>query len=139
MNSVHLSPEAKSIGTKAIQTKAKSIGLLLSVNFPPSPLPVVIAAASLSRQGYLTRVDNMMLENINLDSVPHAACLGDIQVDGWVVINNVQGDIGSMLVPDLVGVIWLWPFTVQDHIYGCSNFGHRFCLLALWTKFMVKI
>ena len=35
-----------------------------------------------------------------------------------------------MLVPDLVGVIWLWPFTVQDHIYGRSNFGHRFCLLA---------
>ena len=44
-----------------------------------------------------------------------------------------------MLVPDLAAVIWLWPFTVQDHIYGRSNFGHRFCLLALLTKFMVKI
>ena len=69
VNSVHLSPEGKSIGTKAIQTKAKSIGLLLSVNFPPAPLPVVRAAASLSRQGFLTRVENMMLENINLDIV----------------------------------------------------------------------
>ena len=38
-----------------------------------------------------------------------------------------------MLVPDLAGVIWLWPFTALDHIYGRSNFGHRFCLLALWT------
>ena len=31
-----------------------------------------------------------------------------------------------MLVPDLAGVIWLWPFTVQDHIYGRSNFGQIF-------------
>ena len=23
-----------------------------------------------------------------------------------------------MLVPDLAAVIWLWPFTVQDHIYA---------------------
>ena len=36
-----------------------------------------------------------------------------------------------MLVPDLAAVNWLWPFIVQDQIYGRSNFGHRFCLLAL--------
>ena len=107
MNSVHLSPEAKSIGTKAIQTKAKSIGLLLSVNFPPSPLAVVRAAASLSRQGYLTRVDNMRLENINLDSVPHAACLGDIQVDDWVRIDKVQGDIGSIVGKIKCSRLWI--------------------------------
>ena len=39
----------------------------------------------------------MRLENINLDSVPHAACLGDIQVNGVVWIDNVQGDIGSII------------------------------------------
>ena len=55
MNSVHLSPEAKSIGTKAIQTKAKSIGTMLSPigpnwpSFSPTPLPVARAAASLSK------------------------------------------------------------------------------------------
>ena len=107
VNSVHLSPEGKSIGTKAIQTKAKSIGLLLSVNFPPAPLPVVRAAASLSRQGYLTRMENMMLENINLDSVPHAACLGDIQADDRVMINKVQGDIASVLEKIKCRRLWI--------------------------------
>ena len=107
VNSVHLSPEGKSIGTKAIQTKAKSIGLLLSVNFPPAPLPVVRAAASLSRQGFLTRVENMMLENINLDSVPHAACLGDIQADDRVMINKVQGDIASVLEKIKCRRLWI--------------------------------
>ena len=29
-------------------------------------------------------------------------------------------------------VFAIWTFTVQDHIYGRSNFGHRFCLMALW-------
>ena len=43
-----------------------------------------------------------------------------------------------MLVPDLAGVIWLWPFTVQDHIYGRSNFGHRFCLQAKNSLVLLK-
>ena len=85
------------LSREVIQTKAETIGSkLYSYPTPPS-LSVVIAAASLSKHGYLTRVENMMLENINLDSVPHAACLGDIQVDDRVLIDNVQGDIGSIL------------------------------------------
>ena len=39
----------------------------------------------------------MRLENINLASVPHAACLGDIQVNERVWIDKVQGDIGSIV------------------------------------------
>ena len=59
-----------------IQTKAETIGSkLYSYPTPPS-LSVVIAAASLSKHGYLTRVENMRLENIDLDNVPHAAYLG---------------------------------------------------------------
>ena len=90
MNSGQLSREV-------IQTKAKTIGSkLYSYPTPPS-LSVVIAAASLSKHGYLTRVEAMKLSNINLASVPHAACLGDIQVDYKVWIDNVQGDIGSIV------------------------------------------
>ena len=90
MNSGQLSREV-------IQTKAQTIGSLLGSFTPPPSLSVVIAAASLSKHGYLTRVKNMRLKNINLASVPHAACLGDILVDGWVYINYVQGDIGSIV------------------------------------------
>ena len=90
MNSGQLSREV-------IQTKAKTIGSKLDSYFTPPSLSVVIAAASLSKHGYLTRVEDMELENINLASVPHAACLGDIQVDDWVVIYKVQGDIGSIV------------------------------------------
>ena len=92
MNSGQLSQEV-------IQTKAKTIGSKLGsfhVATPPS-LSVVIAAASLSKHEYLTRVENMRLENINLASVPHAACLGDIQVIERVWIDKVQGDIGSIV------------------------------------------
>ena len=85
---------------EVIQTKAKTIGSKLSSPYiadPPPSLSVVIAAASLSKHGYLTRVENMRLENINLASVPHAACLGDIQVNERVWIDKVQGDIGSIV------------------------------------------
>ena len=34
----------------------------------------------------------------------------------------------NMLVPELAGVNWLWPFMVLGLIYGSSNFGHNFCL-----------
>ena len=44
-----------------------------------------------------------------------------------------------MLVSDLAAVNWLWSFIVLDQIYGRSNFGHKFCLLALLAKFMTKI
>ena len=44
-----------------------------------------------------------------------------------------------MLVPDVAAVNWLWSLIVQNQIYGHSNFGHKFFLLALLTKFMVKI
>ena len=44
-----------------------------------------------------------------------------------------------MLVSDLAAVNWLWSFIVLDQIYGRSNFGHKFCLLALLAKFMAKI
>ena len=81
---------------KVIQTKAETIGSKLYYSSTAS-LSVVVAAASLSKHGYLTRVGAMNLRNINLASVPHAACLGDIQVDGWVGIDNVQGDIGSIV------------------------------------------
>ena len=37
----------------------------------------------------------------------------------------------NMLVSDLATVNWLWPFIVLDQIYGRSNFGLEFCLLAL--------
>ena len=80
-----------------IQTKAETIGSKLGSYFTPPSLSVVIAAASLSKHGYLTRVERMKLVNINLASVPHAACLGDIQVDDRVLIDNVPGDIGSIL------------------------------------------
>ena len=89
MNSGQLSREV-------IQTKAKTIGSKLESSSTAS-VSVVIAAASLSKHGYLTRVKNMRLSNINLASVPHAACLGDIQVDDYVYIDNVQGDIGSIV------------------------------------------
>ena len=89
VNSGHLSQEV-------IQTKAAIIGTLLASECRAS-LSVVRAAASLSREGYLTRVENMFLENINLANVPHAACLGDIQVDDIVWIDKLQGDIGSIV------------------------------------------
>ena len=43
-----------------------------------------------------------------------------------------------MLVSDLAAANWLWPSIVLDQIYG-SNFGHKFCLLAIFAKFMAKI
>ena len=90
-----------------IQTKAETIGSkLYSYPTPPS-LSVVIAAASLSKHGYLTRVENMRLENINLASVPHAACLGDIQVDDRVMVDKVQGDIGSVLEKIKCRRLWI--------------------------------
>ena len=77
---------------EVIQTKAETIrSKLYSYPTPPS-LSVVIAAASLSKLGYLTRVKYMWLKNINLASVPHAACLGDIQVEDMVLIDNVTKD-----------------------------------------------
>ena len=103
MNSGQLSREV-------IQTKAETIGSKLDYSSTAS-LSVVIAAASLSKHGYLTRVERMILSNINLASVPHAACLGDIRVDDKVWIDNVQGDIGS-----IVGKIkcnWLWIDNMQ--------------------------
>ena len=89
MNSGHLSQEV-------IQTKAATIGTLLASECRAT-VSVVRAAASLSREGYLTRVENVFIENINLANVPHAACLGDIQVDDIVWINNMEGDIGSIV------------------------------------------
>ena len=79
-----------------IKTKAASIGTLLASECRAS-LSVVRAAASLSKEGYLARVENMFLKKINLASVPHAACLGDIQVDDMVWIDDVQGDIDSIV------------------------------------------
>ena len=33
----------------------------------------------------------------------------------------------------------MWSHSENQHqIYGCSNFGHKFCLLALLAKFMAK-
>ena len=79
-----------------IKTKAASIGTLLASDCRAS-VSVVRAAASLSKEGYLARVENMFLKKINLASVPHAACLGDIQVDDMVWIDDVQGDIDSIV------------------------------------------
>ena len=79
-----------------IKTKAASIGTLLASECRAS-VSVVRAAASLSKEGYLARVENMFLKKINLASVPHAACLGDIQVDDMVWIDDVQGDIDSIV------------------------------------------
>ena len=79
-----------------IKTKAASIGTLLASECRAS-LSVVRAAVSLSKEGYLARVENMFLKKINLASVPHAACLGDIQVDDMVWIDDVQGDIDSIV------------------------------------------
>ena len=45
----------------------------------------------------------------------------------------------NMLVSDLGGVNWLWPFMVLSQIYGCSNFSHNFCQLTLLARFMAKI
>ena len=84
------------ISTK-LENKADSIGSLLSSYSPPPSLSVVEAAAKLSKEGYLTRVKNMIIKNINMDSVPHAACLGDIQVDGEVIIDKVEGNIGRIV------------------------------------------
>ena len=84
-----------------IQTKAETIGSKL-YSWYPNPLPslsVVTAAASLSQHGYLTRVKTMELKNINLASVPHAACLGDIRVIERVWIENemiVSNDLVKM-------------------------------------------
>ena len=62
MNSGQLSQEV-------IQTKAKTIGSKLG-SWPTTPsVSVVIAAASLSQHEYLTRVEWMRLENINLACV----------------------------------------------------------------------
>ena len=46
-----------------------------------------------------------------------------------------------MLVPDLAAVNWLWPFTVQDHIYGmvaqilAIDFAYWLYGQNLWSKF----
>ena len=45
----------------------------------------------------------------------------------------------NMLVSDLGGVNWLWPFMVLSQIYGRSNFSHNFCQLTLLARFMAKI
>ena len=75
----------------------------------------------------------------------HMSCLPENQHLGWVRVTFL-GDFSSLSWAYFlckwakILICWcLWPFTVQDHIYGRSNFGHRFCLLALLTKFMVKI
>ena len=39
----------------------------------------------------------MRLESINLASVPHAACMGNIRVIERVWVDKVQGDIGSII------------------------------------------
>ena len=103
MNSGQLSREV-------IQTKAETIGSKLYSNPPPS-LSVVIAAASLSKHGYLTRVENMRLEDINLASVPHTACLGDIQVTERVWIDKVQGDLGDIVAK--IKCSWLFISNMQ--------------------------
>ena len=100
MNSGQLSREV-------IQTKAETIGSKLCSWYPPPSLSVVIAAASLSKQDYLIRVKKMRLEDINLASVPHAACLGDIQVDDRVMVDKVQGDIGSVLEKIKCRRLWI--------------------------------
>ena len=48
-----------------------------------------------------------------------------------------------MLVSELAGVYWLWPFMVLGQIYGISIFGHYLCqpalLKNLWPKFEMRL
>ena len=52
---------------------------------------------------------------------------------GWLLMSLLSfyhmqlGWIFNMLVSDLGGVNWLWPFMVLSQIYGCSNFSHNLC------------
>ena len=71
------------------------VGIMLGG--PPPSQALVSSLASFIHHNYITTVENMRLENINLASVPHAACLGDIQVIERVWIDKVQGDIGTLL------------------------------------------
>ena len=80
--------------------------------YSPTPSQALLSSvATFIFYGYITKVQNMWLRNIDLSEVAHASSLADVSVTNRVRITNVTGNIAPLLsrvkcrVLDISGMI----------------------------------
>ena len=84
------------ISEDVMQRKADTVRYLFS-NFLTTSQEVVSSTASFIHHHYITEVENITLENINLSEVAHASSLADVNVTNEVIIINVTGNIAPIV------------------------------------------
>ena len=89
-----------------MQRKADTVRYLFS-NFLTTSQEVVSSTASFIHHHYITEVENIALENINLSEVAHASSLADVNVTNEVIIINVTGNIAPIISRVKCERIWI--------------------------------
>ena len=82
------------ISDDVILRKANAVTAMLS---GMSSLALVTSAATFIHHNYITEVDYLNLDNIDLSEVTHASSLADVTVTNWVRITNVTGTIAPII------------------------------------------
>ena len=94
------------ISEDVMQQKADTVRYLFS-NFLTTSQEVVSSTASFIHHHYITEVENLTLENINLSEVAHASSLADVHVTNEVIIINVTGNIAPIISRVKCERIWI--------------------------------
>ena len=87
--------KSRQITNDVIRCKVYEVGIML--RGPPPSQALVSSLASFIHHNYITTVENMRLENINLSEVSHASALADVTVTNYVTITNVSGNIAPII------------------------------------------
>ena len=111
------------ISENDIQRKVNRVRAVLGRWSPSSPSQALVSsAASFIRYTYITGVEKIILDNIDLAQVAHASSLADVNVSYDVFINNVSGNIAP-----IISRIECWRLFISKMRlstgYGCPHPG----------------
>ena len=92
-----------------IQRKADAVGAMLGgfYPYPPPGQALVSSAASFIHYNYITGVEKIILDNINLAEVAHSSSLADVAVSYDVFINIVSGNIAPIISKIKCECFWI--------------------------------
>ena len=96
------------ISENDIQRKVNRVRAVLGRWSPSSPSQALVSsAASFIRYNYITGVEKIILDNIDLAQVAHASSLADVNVSYDVFINNVSGNIARIISRVKCECLWI--------------------------------
>ena len=96
------------ISENDIQRKVNRVRAMLGRWSPSSPSQALVSsAASFIRYNYITGVEKIILDNIDLAQVAHASSLADVNVSYDVFINNVSGNIARIISRVKCECLWI--------------------------------